>query len=330
MHKYGCSHRRLLAEARRHLALTPRGRRRDPGPDERIVDVAITVHCMGIGEPRTLRGHMPAHRLDPARRPLPDLDPANHRPGTDPAAPANPVTPAAHQPRTRNRGSGRYRVSHCATTEPSSPPRWSANNCAPPSPPPRVGRTTSPRTSRPRCPSNCSLTRTPTPSTTPQSQTPNPGRRPTSRHCGPEEVTHGHRSRPRDRTASRCTALPRAHPSCPGPVWRITSVRRLRTKAVVRVGLQAGDAQLSPAGRARLAHDPLVGDGGAWDGLLPCGSWPNGPARAPRRSAARTRRRSHSPRLPPPPERISLPRANCAKPTRTTARHPVQTPATPL
>ncbi|MFD8395384.1 hypothetical protein ACFV2N_40895 [Streptomyces sp. NPDC059680] len=57
-------HRRhLLAEARRHLALVLRGRRREPGLDERIVDAALARYCLDISEPRTLRGLLPAYRL---------------------------------------------------------------------------------------------------------------------------------------------------------------------------------------------------------------------------------------------------------------------------
>ncbi|MEU6774727.1 hypothetical protein [Streptomyces sp. NPDC046759] len=60
----GLFHRRdLLAEACRHVALVVRGRRREPGLDERIVDAAITTYCLDISEPKTLRGLMPAHRF---------------------------------------------------------------------------------------------------------------------------------------------------------------------------------------------------------------------------------------------------------------------------
>ncbi|GGW79486.1 hypothetical protein AB0E64_31625 [Streptomyces caelestis] len=46
MNKDGCFHRRhLLAETRRHLALVQRGRRRDPGLDDRIVNEALAAHC---------------------------------------------------------------------------------------------------------------------------------------------------------------------------------------------------------------------------------------------------------------------------------------------
>jgi hypothetical protein len=62
---FHCRH--LLAEARRHLALVPRGRRREPGLDEDIVDAAIATHCLDISEPKTLRGHMPAYHFYTAR-----------------------------------------------------------------------------------------------------------------------------------------------------------------------------------------------------------------------------------------------------------------------
>jgi hypothetical protein len=60
----GRFHRRhLLAEARRHLALVLRGRRREPGLDDAIVDAALTAHCLDISDPKTLRGWMPADPL---------------------------------------------------------------------------------------------------------------------------------------------------------------------------------------------------------------------------------------------------------------------------
>ncbi|MGW5497718.1 relaxase domain-containing protein [Streptomyces olivaceoviridis] len=61
-------HRRhLLAEARRHLALVLRGRRREPGLDERIVDAALATYCVDISEPKTLRGLLPAYHRCTAR-----------------------------------------------------------------------------------------------------------------------------------------------------------------------------------------------------------------------------------------------------------------------
>ncbi|MGX8903686.1 hypothetical protein ACR820_00020 [Streptomyces netropsis] len=64
MNDGGRFHRRhLLAEAHRHLALALRGRRRDPGLDDRIVAAALTAHCADISEPRTSRGARPEYRL---------------------------------------------------------------------------------------------------------------------------------------------------------------------------------------------------------------------------------------------------------------------------
>ncbi|MFL4953281.1 MobF family relaxase [Streptomyces sp. MMS24-I31] len=101
MNKDGYFHRRhLLAEARRHLALVLRGRRRAPGLDEKIVDAAIATHCLDISEPKTLRGRMPAYRFytarwsladPPDRRRPPDAEPeSDHRP---PAGPGDPDMP---------------------------------------------------------------------------------------------------------------------------------------------------------------------------------------------------------------------------------------------
>ncbi|MFE4019287.1 hypothetical protein ACFXPZ_18020 [Streptomyces sp. NPDC059101] len=59
--RFHCRH--LLVEARRHLALLLRGRRRDPGLDDAIVDAALATYCLDISEPKTLRGRMPAYRL---------------------------------------------------------------------------------------------------------------------------------------------------------------------------------------------------------------------------------------------------------------------------
>ncbi|MET7889183.1 relaxase domain-containing protein [Streptomyces avermitilis] len=57
MNEGGRFHRRhLLAEARRHLALVLRGRRRDPGLDDRIVAAAISTYCLDISEPKSVRG----------------------------------------------------------------------------------------------------------------------------------------------------------------------------------------------------------------------------------------------------------------------------------
>ncbi|MFG2097182.1 MobF family relaxase [Streptomyces sp. NPDC048612] len=81
----GRFHRRhLLAEARRHLALVLRGRRREPDLDEQIVDTALATYCVDISEPKTLRGRMPAYRLYTARWSLADL-PGRRPPAADPA-----------------------------------------------------------------------------------------------------------------------------------------------------------------------------------------------------------------------------------------------------
>ncbi|MEV8321480.1 MobF family relaxase [Streptomyces sp. NPDC059900] len=99
----GRFHRRhLLAEARRHLALVLRGRRRDPGLDDRIVAAATSTHCLDISEPMTARGLEPGHRLYTARWALADL-PAPGRPPTpalvpDRQLPADPGEPAASRP----------------------------------------------------------------------------------------------------------------------------------------------------------------------------------------------------------------------------------------
>ncbi|PJN24753.1 hypothetical protein CG717_32170 [Streptomyces sp. CB02613] len=84
MNNGGRFHRRhLLAEARRHLTLVLRGRRRAPGLDDQVVSTAITAHCLDISEPTTVRGLEAGYRLYTARWALSDL-PARRRP---PAAP---------------------------------------------------------------------------------------------------------------------------------------------------------------------------------------------------------------------------------------------------
>jgi hypothetical protein len=88
MNKDGYFHRRhLLAEARRHLALVQRGRRREPGLDEWIVDAALAEYCTDITEARTERGEEPGYRLYTAR--------------WAPAAPPPSRTPAAVSGRDR-------------------------------------------------------------------------------------------------------------------------------------------------------------------------------------------------------------------------------------
>ncbi|WP_186784524.1 MobF family relaxase [Streptomyces sp. CBG33] len=104
MNDGGSFHRRhLLAEARRHLALVLRGRRRDPGLDDQIVAAAISTHCLDITEPKTVRGLEAGYRLYTARWALSDI-PARRRPPTpapgpnrlppaDPGEPAGPRAP---------------------------------------------------------------------------------------------------------------------------------------------------------------------------------------------------------------------------------------------
>ncbi|MFE7676777.1 MobF family relaxase [Streptomyces albidoflavus] len=103
MNEGGRFHRRhLLAEARRHLALVLRGRRRDPGLDDQVVAAAISTHCLDISEPKTVRGLEAGYRLYTARWALSDL-PARRRPPTaapdlDRHPPADPGEPAAPRP----------------------------------------------------------------------------------------------------------------------------------------------------------------------------------------------------------------------------------------
>ncbi|MGW6951757.1 MobF family relaxase [Streptomyces xanthophaeus] len=105
----GRFHRRhLLAEARRHLALVLRGRRRDPGMDDRIVAAAISTYCLDMSEPKTPRGLEPGYRLYTARWALSDLM-ARRRPptpATDPdrQPPADPGKPAAPRPPGQDAG----------------------------------------------------------------------------------------------------------------------------------------------------------------------------------------------------------------------------------
>ncbi|MEU9418434.1 MobF family relaxase [Streptomyces sp. NPDC048272] len=103
MNDGGRFHRRhLLAEARRHLALVLRGRRRERGLDEKIVAAAISTHCLDISEPKTTIGLLSDYRLYTARWALSDL-PARRRPPTpapdpDRRPPADPGEPAAPRP----------------------------------------------------------------------------------------------------------------------------------------------------------------------------------------------------------------------------------------
>ncbi|MFG3042879.1 MobF family relaxase [Streptomyces sp. NPDC048330] len=92
MNDGGRFHRRhLLAEARRHLALVLRGRRREAGLDEEIVAAAIATHCLDISEPTTTIGLLKDYRLYTARWSLSDL-PARPRP---PAVPDPDRQPSA-------------------------------------------------------------------------------------------------------------------------------------------------------------------------------------------------------------------------------------------
>ncbi|MET9483614.1 MobF family relaxase [Streptomyces sp. NPDC006638] len=102
MNEGGRFHRRhLLAEARRHLALVLRGRRRDPGLDDRIVAAAISTHCLDISEPKTVRGREAAYRLYTARWDLADLTTRRRPPAVpdpDRQSPADAAEPAAPRP----------------------------------------------------------------------------------------------------------------------------------------------------------------------------------------------------------------------------------------
>ncbi|POG44954.1 hypothetical protein BV881_24280 [Streptomyces sp. ZL-24] len=109
MNNGGRFHRRhLLAEARRHLALVLRGRRRDPGLDDQVVATAITAHCLDISEPTTVRGLEAGYRLYTARWALSDL-PARRRsptaaPDPDRHPPAGPGELAAPRPPGQDAG----------------------------------------------------------------------------------------------------------------------------------------------------------------------------------------------------------------------------------
>ncbi|MFE1028630.1 MobF family relaxase [Streptomyces sp. NPDC058818] len=107
MNDGGRFHRRhLLAEARRHLALVLRGRRRDPGLDDQVVAAAISTHCLDITEPKTVRGLEAGYRLYTARWSLSDL-PARRRPPTpdpDRQPPADPGESAEPRPPSQDTG----------------------------------------------------------------------------------------------------------------------------------------------------------------------------------------------------------------------------------
>ncbi|MEU6482068.1 MobF family relaxase [Streptomyces sp. NPDC047017] len=111
MNDGGRFHRRhLLAEARRHLALVLRGRRRDPGLDDQIVAAAISTHCLDISEPKTIRGLEAGYRLYTARWALSDL-PARRPPAVpdpDRQPPADPGETAG--PRAPGRDAGEWEI----------------------------------------------------------------------------------------------------------------------------------------------------------------------------------------------------------------------------
>ncbi|MFD3518610.1 MobF family relaxase [Streptomyces sp. NPDC058657] len=107
MNDGGCFHRRhLLAEARRHLALVLRGRRRDPGLDDQIVAAAISTHCPDISEPKTVRGLEAGYRLYTARWALSNLTVRSRTavPDPDRLPPAFPGDPAAPRPPGQDAG----------------------------------------------------------------------------------------------------------------------------------------------------------------------------------------------------------------------------------
>ncbi|MFB7049580.1 MobF family relaxase [Streptomyces microflavus] len=105
MNEGGRFHRRhLLAEARRHLALVLRGRRRDPGLDDQVVAAAISAHCLDISKPKTVRGLEAGYRLYAARwnlSELPELD-------RDRQPPAGPDEPSARA--VRGQGAGEWEI----------------------------------------------------------------------------------------------------------------------------------------------------------------------------------------------------------------------------
>ncbi|MDJ0384968.1 MobF family relaxase [Streptomyces sp. G-G2] len=111
----GRFHRRhLLAEARRHLALVLRGRRRDPGLDEDIVRTAISMYCVDISEPKTTRGRQADYRLYTARWALSDLAPARRPPtpvpNPDRLPPADPASSSLAAPRLPGQGAQEWDI----------------------------------------------------------------------------------------------------------------------------------------------------------------------------------------------------------------------------
>ncbi|WP_228974742.1 hypothetical protein [Streptomyces sp. DH12] len=184
MNDGGCFHRRhLLAEARRHLALVLRGRRRDPGLDDQVVAAAIFTHCLDISEPTTTIGPLSDYRLHTARWSLSDL-PARRRPpavpGPDPGRqpPADPGEPASLRPPGQDAGEWeipRIPLQYEHAVLAGAVLREKLRTTTPCG----AGRTTSSPTSRRRCPSSCSRPSRPTPSTTTRSRRPVAGKRST-------------------------------------------------------------------------------------------------------------------------------------------------------
>ncbi|MGA4980287.1 MobF family relaxase [Streptomyces cinereoruber] len=193
--------RHLLAETRRFLALVQRGRQREPGLDDEIVNAAIATYCLDVTEPKTTRGLLADYRLytthwahpDPARsrrrapEAVPDVD---HRPPaglTAPNVPAPPgkpgsgISPATLRSCRWSWGNGTSPAFRSATTARSSPPPPSPTNCAPRAArdEPAITRASS-RTSRPRCPNSSSSSLTPTL----RSRRTGASRRTTWRGCG--------------------------------------------------------------------------------------------------------------------------------------------------
>ncbi|WCD91082.1 hypothetical protein KPP03845_200043 (plasmid) [Streptomyces xanthophaeus] len=111
----GRFHRRhLLAEARRHLALVLRGRRRDPGLDEDIVRTALATYCLDISEPKTTIGLLSDYRLYTARWALSDLAPARRPPtpvpDPDRLPPADPGFSSLAAPRPPGQGAEEWDI----------------------------------------------------------------------------------------------------------------------------------------------------------------------------------------------------------------------------
>jgi hypothetical protein len=154
MNSSGHFHRRqLLAEPRRHLALVQRGRRREMGLDETIVNEALAAHCTDITEARTEGGEEAGYHLYTARWAPTDPPPSrtsaaaprrDRKPAADPAAPFLPMEPGEW-------GSPRVPLCHVlaviAARVLTARLRTARRTGRPP---------TWPRTNRPRQPSNCS------------------------------------------------------------------------------------------------------------------------------------------------------------------------------